>query len=110
MSKYTIKDVEQLAEVFKALSNPNRLQILLRLLSYCQPGITYTSAEDEICPCVGTIGKELGIVPSTVSHHLKELNRVGLIRMKRQGKNVECSINPKTLDRLAMFFTERTIA
>jgi len=108
MSKYTI-DVEQLAEVFKALSNPNRLRILLRLLSYCQPGITYTSTDDEVCPCVGVIGKDLNIVPSTVSHHLKELNRVGLIRMKRQGKNVECSIDLETLDRITMFFTKRNL-
>ena len=108
MSNYATYDVEQLAEIFKALSNPNRLQIFLRLLSCCQPGVTYASTEDEVCPCVGDLGKELNIVPSTVSHHIKELNRVGLIRLKRQGKNVECSIDSEALDRLAMFFNERT--
>lgn len=107
MSKYAKNNVEQLAEVFKALSNPNRLQILLRLISYCEPGVTYTSMEDEVCPCVGDLGKELDIVPSTVSHHIKELNRVGLIRMKRRGKNVECSIDSQALDRLAVFLSER---
>ena len=108
MSKYTTDDVSKLAEVFKALSNPNRLQIFLRLLSCCQPGVTYASTGDEICPCVGDLGKELDIVPSTVSHHIKELNQVGLIKLKRQGKNVECSIDPEALGRLAMFFNEQT--
>lgn len=110
MSNYATDGVGQLAEIFKALSNPNRLQIFLSLLSYCQPGVTYASTEDETCPCVGDLGKELNIVPSTVSHHIKELNRVGLIKLKRQGKNVECSIDPEALERLAMFFSERTSA
>lgn len=55
--------------------------------------------------CVGEIGKNLGIVPSTVSHHLRELRRAGLIRMERRGQKVECSVDPETLQTLARFFS-----
>lgn len=110
MSNYAINNIEQFAEMFKALSNPNRLRIFLRLVSCYQPGATYSSTEDEMCHCIGELGKDLDIVPSTVSHHIKELNRVGLIRMKRRGKNVDCWIDRETLDALTMFFTERALA
>lgn len=54
--------------------------------------------------CVGELGKDLGIAPSTVSHHIKELYRAGLIKMERRGQNVECSVNPEMLSALALFF------
>jgi ArsR family transcriptional regulator len=53
---------------------------------------------------VGELGEGLGIAPSTLSHHLKELHRAGLIEMERQGKCVVCWIEPKTLKILGNFF------
>jgi ArsR family transcriptional regulator len=44
------------------------------------------------------------IAPSTLSHHLKELNRAGLVQMQRRGKQVECWVEPATLEELAAFF------
>jgi ArsR family transcriptional regulator len=88
--------------MFKALSNPNRLSIFLRLVSCCAPG-TSCSVHAKGCECVGELGKDLGIAPSTVSHHIKELSRAGLIRMERRGQNVECWADPETLNALVTF-------
>lgn len=96
MSNSKTVDVDHLSETFKALSNPNRLRIFLRLVSYCAPEASCSTEGDEIS-CAGEIGKDLGIAPSTVSHHLKELRVAGLIRMKRRGKMVECRVDLQTL-------------
>ena len=55
------------------------------------------------------MGKDLGIVPSTVSHHLKELRRVGLIRVERQGQRIECCVDRSTLGDLQDFFNISTL-
>ena len=102
MSNYRTKDTERFAEMFKALSNPNRLTIFLRLASCCALGDS-CSTDTEPCECVGELGRDLGIAPSTVSHHIKELHRAGLIRIERRGQNVECSAEPESLHALATF-------
>ncbi len=83
MSNYTTLQVHQLAEVFKALANPNRLQIFLRLASCCSPG-TKCDSEAAVRQCVGELGQDLEIDPSTVSHHLKELRRAGGVRVEKR--------------------------
>jgi len=107
MSKY--KNIEQYAEMFKALSNPNRLRIFLRLISCCSPGTVWSLPEksnfaSEGCTCVGDLGQDLGIVPSTLSHHIKELRQAGLIKMKRNGQKIEYFIDPKAVATLKEFF------
>ena len=105
MSNNPKYDPEQLAQVFAALANPNRLRLFMRLLSCCVPGTVWsTDAGEEATACVGDLCKEVGIVPSTVSHHLKELRSAGLIRMERRGQKVECSVNPEALKDLSGFF------
>lgn len=93
--------------MFKALSNPNRLKIFMRLVSCCVPGTACNIQENpdsEECICVGDLGKDLGIVASTISHHIKELRQAGLIRMERRGQKIECWIDPETLADLNRFF------
>ena len=106
MSNYRTNDVQQFSEIFKALSNPYRLSIFMRL-AFC-PGQEKASGPDaQICECVGTLGRDLGIAPSTVSHHIKELRRAGLIRIQRRGQTLECSVDPEMLNLLAAFFEPR---
>jgi len=89
--------------MFKALSNPNRLQIFLQLTRCCTPG-TVCSNKDISVRCVGDLGADLNVAASTLSHHIKELNRAGLIQMRRSGQNVECWIEPQILKKLSAFF------
>ncbi len=92
------------AAQFKALSNPNRLALFKRLMSCCVPG-TVCSTGEAIRYCVGELSNGLDIAPSTVSHHLKELNQAGLIQMERKGRIIHCWVKPEVLKELALFFT-----
>ena len=104
MSNYH-NQITHYAGQFKALSNPHRLALFRRLTSCCSPG-TACSTEEAARLTVGQIGEGLDIAPSTISHHMKELNRAGLIQTERRGKQVECWVEPQTLRRLASFFSE----
>jgi len=103
MSNNKTESVEKFSGIFKALSNPNRLKIFLRLVSCCVPG-TVWSFEAKGITCVGEVAKDLEIVPSTVSHHIKELRQAGLIKMKRSGQKIECWVDPEALKELEGFF------
>jgi ArsR family transcriptional regulator len=104
MSNYRTINSDELAESFKALSNPNRLQIFQRLLSCCEPG-TVCSAETVTGFCVGELGENLAVAPSTLSHHIKELQRAGLIKTQRRGKNVECYVDAEKVAFIKEFFS-----
>ena len=98
-------DVESFAAQFKALSNPHRLAMFRRLASCCPPG-TSCSTEDAVRYSVGQLGADVDISASTLSHHLKELHRAGLVQMVRKGQQVECWVAPQTLEQLAAFFSD----
>jgi len=105
MSNYKInKQLPEMADMFKALSNAHRLALFQRLMSCCEPG-TKCSTEEAVKYCVGELGEGLDIAPSTLSHHLKELNRAGLVQMERRGKNVDCWVDPVVLKQLKAFFS-----
>ena len=105
MSKYRNKKERGLAEIFKALSNEHRLRIYVRLIQCCPAG-TRCQVEGRFTRCVSELGKDLGIVPSTLSHHMKELRRVGLIGTERRGQKIECWVDTKVLAQLSEFFSE----
>jgi len=94
--------LEKFARAFKALSHPHRLAIFMRLARCCEQH----SCDAEACArlCVGELGKGLGIGAPTVSHHLKELSRAGLIFTCRCGQNTECWVTETTLDEFSQFF------
>ncbi len=103
MSNNKSIDIEKYANLFKALSNPNRLKIFQRLVSCCGPGTkSNITMFNESC-CVGELGKECQIVPSTVSHHIKELKQAGIIKTERHGQRIECWIDPEIIKKLSEF-------
>ncbi len=67
-----------MAEIFKALSCDNRLKIL-ELLS-----------KGERCFC--ELLRELDVDMSTISRHVSELSRVGLVSVRKEGKRKILSI------------------
>lgn len=78
-----------LAEAFKALADPVRLQ-LLNLIATAETG--------EACACdlVEPVGKS----QPTVSHHLKVLREAGLVATEKRGTWVWYSVVPSRLDEL----------
>lgn len=105
MSNYRNQD-QILSNAFKALANPNRLAIFRRLLSCCQPG-NACPLDDCMKLVVGDLGKDMNIAPSTLSHHLKELHRAGIIAMQRKGQFVECWVETEMVDALTGFLNNR---
>lgn len=80
--------LESLAWVFKALSDPTRLKILMHLASG-QVGC----CGDGVCAC--DLEELTGLSQPTVSHHMKCLSSAGLIRSERRGKWMYYSLDPK---------------
>lgn len=93
------KNIRELAAVFKALSDPNRLAILEMLREQCG-GECELDAEgstvSEVASCC-----DVGL--STVSHHLKELRRAGLVDCVRRGQRVCCTPNREALAAVEAF-------
>ncbi|BDQ03008.1 metalloregulator ArsR/SmtB family transcription factor [Ignavibacterium sp.] len=75
-----------LSDIAKALSHPARIKIL-KILN-----------ETDSC-IVGTIVDKLPLAQATVSQHLKELKRVGLIEGEIDGPKVCYCLNNKTLSK-----------
>lgn len=73
-------------EIFKALSNTTRLQILNWLKD---PGTHFPEQIDsgfENGVCVGQIQKKTGLTQSTISEYLSLLLRAGLLKTTRIGQ------------------------
>ncbi len=92
-------DPRQLAKAFKALSNPNRLQIFLEIMQRRQ-------LDSQVaCGCALTdFINSLNVGAPTVSHHIKELVNADLITVERNGKFITCYLNEAVCDQLKGFF------
>ena len=73
----------QMARIFKALSNPKRVKIFDLL------------TEGEMCACV--LLEHFHISQPTLSHDMKVLSEAGIIKQKREGKNIYYSLNDEAL-------------
>ncbi len=70
--------LEQIAELFKAFGDSTRVRILALLLN------------EELC--VGDIAERLEMTQSAISHQLRLLKQIHLIKFRREGKNVLYSL------------------
>lgn len=68
------RDAARLAELFSALADPSRVRIL--------------SAIQKNEMSVGDIAGEVGISESAVSHHLRGLRLMRLVRARKDGREV----------------------
>lgn len=87
------KCIEQ-ANIFKALSEPNRLMIVDMLSC------------GELCAC--KILEELNITQPTLSHHMKILCDCGLVKVRREGKWMHYCINPENIKKMQQLFCDIT--
>lgn len=78
--------VEELAEIFKALSDPTRLR-LVKLLG-----------EHEGALCVNALAHRLGVTQSAVSQHLRILRQARLVHGVRHGYHVHYSLDADRLE------------
>jgi len=67
-------------------------------------GGVFSTNMEEIKNCQQEFAKELGLAPSTVSHHFKELRQAGLLNMNREGKNVTVRVDSEMLAALRDLF------
>lgn len=85
----------RIADLAKAISHPARVSILLYLI------------KKNSCVC-GDIVDELPLSQSTVSQHLKELKRVGILQGEIEGTKTCYCINPKVWQEMASLFNGLT--
>ncbi|RWX80883.1 transcriptional regulator [Neorhizobium lilium] len=88
-------DERQALSSFAALSQETRLQIVRTLVVAGPEGMA-----------AGAIAEKLGVSPSTMSFHLKELDRSGLIGQQRESRSIIYTANYDALAGLIRFLTE----
>jgi ArsR family transcriptional regulator len=91
----TAEQASTLAQVFKALADPSRVQIVNLL----------ANASDPVCVC--DFVPQLGLSQGTVSFHLKKLLDVGLLQREQRGTWAYYSLNREGLGRLADVFATK---
>ena len=88
--------IARYADMMAALGTETRLRIVRLLLSAHPDGLV-----------VGEIGSELGIPPSTLSHHLDKLKNEDLVKARRESTYLRYTANVEALqDILAFLFAE----
>ena len=94
------KEIRALSKAFKALSNPNRLQLFFNLLRETELNVEAGEGHD----CFFGLDRNLNIGAPTVSHHVKELVNADLIETERRGKQLVCTVNTAMVERLRKAF------
>ena len=84
--------IARYADMLAALGTETRLRIVRLLLSAHPEGLV-----------VGEIGSELGIPPSTLSHHLDKLKNEELVKVRRESTFLWYSANTDGLQALLGF-------
>lgn len=83
-------ETKKMAKIFKALSNPNRLEMYLKIAEAHEARFE-TGGE---C-CISDLMSHFNIGAPTISHHIKELVNADLIMTEKRGKFLICRVNEK---------------
>ena len=81
---YTEKELSEVVNLFKALADHTRLQILSIL-----------TKEEKLC--VSSIAEQLGMSVSRVSHHLRILDMMGFVKAQQEKKQVFYEIDDQCI-------------
>lgn len=90
---------EVVIEGFGALAHPTRLAVFRLLVR--------NGAEGETA---GELARRLDVPPQTLSFHVKELSRAGLVRGRREGRNIFYSVDFEHARRLIAYLTDSCCA
>lgn len=82
-SEIFTEEQNQLATIAKVLGHPARIAIIQHLFKL------------NSCVC-GDLVNEIGLAQPTISQHLKELKKIGIIKGTIEGTSVCYCINPST--------------
>jgi ArsR family transcriptional regulator, arsenate/arsenite/antimonite-responsive transcriptional repressor len=92
MTETSAEEIARYADMLGALGAEPRLRIVRLLLAAHPEGLV-----------VGEIGSELGVPPSTLSHHLDKLKNEGLVCVRRESTFLRYTANTKTLENIVSF-------
>jgi ArsR family transcriptional regulator, arsenate/arsenite/antimonite-responsive transcriptional repressor len=81
--------------IAKALADPRRMQVLEVI------------AGEKDCPCQ-RLREEFPISKATISHHIKELVRAGLIEAHKDGQFLHCEVRREVLEAYTAELLRRT--
>jgi ArsR family transcriptional regulator, arsenate/arsenite/antimonite-responsive transcriptional repressor len=92
MRKSETESVARFADMLAAMGAEPRLRIIRLLLSAHPDGLV-----------VGEIQSELGIAPSTLSHHLDKLKNEDLVKVQRESTYLRYTANADALQEVLSF-------
>lgn len=92
MARADDDQIARFADMLAALGTEPRLRIVRLLLKAHPDGLV-----------VGEIGSELGIPPSTLSHHLEKLKSEGLVAVRRESTFLRYSARTEALQEILSF-------
>ena len=92
-------DIETASRQLDAIGNPTRLRIYRALVRAGETGAP-----------VGQVQETLGLPASTLSHHLRKLLEVGLIRQARSGTTLQCHAEYPAMKALVAFLVDECCA
>ena len=72
--------------IAKALADPRRMALL-----------EVIGSKGESCPC-HVLREQFPVSKATISHHIKELSRAGLIEPRREGQFLNCELRREVLE------------
>ena len=97
--------VQELAEIFKALSDSTRLR-LVKLLSTDSLSECPNECDGRDFLCVNALAHRLGVTQSAVSQHLRVLRQAGLVQGERRGSFMHYSLDKGGLEKYKVALRE----
>jgi DNA-binding transcriptional ArsR family regulator len=88
-------EIKSAVTALAALAQDTRLAIFRLLVQSGEAGLA-----------AGNIGEALGVAPSSLSFHLKELARAGLVSARQESRYVIYAANFQAMDALLAFLTD----
>lgn len=92
-------EIKNAVESLAALAQETRLSVFRALVQAGGEGVA-----------AGVLGERFGVPPATLSFHLKELVRAGLVSSRTAGRYVIYSANYASMDELIAYLTENCCA